>query len=200
MSDTTDQEHSPEDLEAARGQVQPPPVATGPDHAAVAARMATASPDETDVKALLRQMQAQQAAMAAEIARLKAGQAPAGLHPLIGTAQSARDLLAVHFDHNPKPSAGEVLRLADDTVDAAKHAVESGDVSRVRDLGGRLERAARRAHPGSGEHHYYAQALDFIAGHLPRAADTVTGPAPSDAPAVGSDRGSVPVIAGSVTG
>jgi hypothetical protein len=194
---------TPDQLQAAAGTVQAPPVATGPDPDALAAKVATGVPGETDVRELLAQMQAQQNAMAAEIARLRAGGDPSGLHPLAGTAAAAREQLTVHLTHNNllnSPPHAAALRLADDLVDAAGNAVESGDVSQVRDIGGRLERALKRIHPGNGDNHYYRQAVEFVRDHLPDAADTVTAPTPSSAPAVASSQPPARVVAGSVTG
>ena len=191
---------TPDQLAAAGQQVQAPPIPPGPDPDEVAAKAAAASPTETDVHALLTQMQAQQAAMAEEIRRLKAGQAPDGVHPLIGAATSARDLLAVHFDHGGKGNGPEVMRLADDLVDAAGNAVDSGDPAAARQVGQKLDRALMRAHPGGGDHHYFTHALDFIRHAVPDAADTITAPKQTNAPALSSSSGSVPVIQGSVTG
>lgn len=177
-----------------------PPVGVGIAPPLLSSRLAAAGgPAETDTAALLAQMQAQMQALAEQVTRLRQGQAGDGVHPVIGTAASIRDMLAVHFDHNPGPAAGGVLRLADDVTDAARNAVDSGDVSVVRDLGGRLVRALKRNHPGPGDHHWFRQALDFAENHLPEAADTVGAPAPSGAPALGGGAG-VPVVAGSVTG
>jgi hypothetical protein len=178
------------------------PVGTGPDPAALAGKVSAAAPDETDVRELLLRMQQQQDAMAAEITRLKAGGAAAGEHPLIGSAVSARDLIATHLDHGNLrgPDHGAALRLADDTVDAARNAVDSGDTSRVRDLAGRAARALRRIAPVPGENHYYRHALDFLESHIPDAADTVGAPVASGAPAVTSSQPPARVVAGSVTG
>ena len=69
-------------LAAAGGQVQPPPLGTGPDADQLADKAAAGSATEVDVRALLAQMQAQQEALAAEVARLRGSQAPQGEHPL----------------------------------------------------------------------------------------------------------------------
>jgi hypothetical protein len=178
-----------------------PPIGTGPDAGTLTGKVSTALPTEVDVPALLAQMQAQQAAMAAEIARLRAGQAPQGVHPLILAAQDARGLIAAHIDMGGGRNSGpDLLRLADDTVDAAHNAVASGDTGPVRAIAQRLERALKRVHPGAGDHHYFTQAMYMVGDNIPSFADEVTAPSPSSAPALTSDRGSVPVIAGSVTG
>ena len=176
------------------GTQVPPPLLTDRARAA-------AGPAQVDVAALVAQLQAQIAELGKEVRQLRQG-APGGLHPLPGTAKAIRDMLATHFLHRPGDDGAAVLRLADDTVDAAANAVESGDTSTVRDLAGRLERAINRAHPGPGDHHWIRQALDFTRNHLPEAADTVTGPAAGTAPAaaIGSDRPPASVVAGSVTG
>jgi hypothetical protein len=192
---------TPEQAEAATAAQRDgaPPIATGIPPALAARVRSAGGPAETDTAALLSQMQAQMLALAAEVTRLKQGQAGDGAHPLVGTAASIRDMLAVHYDHNPGAAGAPVLRLADDVVDASKNAVESGDVSVVRDLGARLVRALKRNHPGPGDHHWFTQALDFASNHLPEAADTVGAPAPSGAPALGG-AAPAPVVAGSVTG
>lgn len=196
----TEQPWTPDQLKAAGDQVQPPPLGTTLPDDANEQVASSASATEVDVPALLARMQAQQDAMAAEIARLKAGQAPQGDHPLVGVATQARDQLREHFanDDTATDSSG-VMRLADDVVDAAGNAVESGNVGPVRQLGEKMTRALAKIHPGPGDHHYFAQALGFYRDHLPDAADTVTEPSPSPAPAIGGGQ-SVPVVQGSVTG
>lgn len=163
------------------------------------ARIGGAVPAEVDVNALWQQMQDQMNAMAAQIAQLRAGQAPEGEHPLIGVAQEARNQLAIHYAHNPQADGVAVLRLADDLIDASKNSVASGDVSAARALSEKLGRLLRRSHPGPGEHHYFNQAVSMVANHYQDAADTVTGPAPKPAGAV-SGGAPAKVIAGSVTG
>jgi hypothetical protein len=191
--------YTPDQFAAVKDQVQPPPVGTGPAPG-IEGKVSDAIPTVVDVPALLAQMQAQQDAMAAEIKRLQAGQAPTGTHPLIGTATAARDLIAQHFDRGAAGDRGPVLALADDLVDAAKNGVESGDTGPVRQLGQRLERALHRVHPGPGDHHYFANALQMVNAHLIDAADTVTEKAPPPAGALGSDRAPAKVVSGSVTG
>jgi hypothetical protein len=179
---------------------QPPVGAVIPPGLATAAAMSGAAPAEADMKAIIEQMQAQMAALTAKIAAMQAGQAPGGDHPLLATAKSAKDLLATHYQVNPGADGAAVLRLADDLVDAAGNAVDSGDTAAVRQLGDKFTRALNRAHPGAGDHHYFNQALQFVRDHLQDAADLVTEPAPKPAGAVGSDRPAAPVVAGSVTG
>jgi hypothetical protein len=180
-------------------QVQAPPVGTGPDPADLDAKAASASATEVDVTALLAQLQAQQDALTAEVARMRAGRAPEGEHPLIATAAAARGLIAEHFDRGYKGDKAMVLRLADDLTDAAGNAVTSGDTSAVRQVARRLEVELNRIHPGPGDHHYFSNALALTGYHLPLAADTITAPRPSNAPAV-SGGAPVKVVAGSVTG
>lgn len=196
----SDSPFTPGQYQAAAETVQPPPVgATLPDDAAQQVA-GSASATEVDVPALLAQMQAQQAAMAEEIARLRAGQGPQGDHPLVGVAQQAREQLALHFSHDDTTRNPEnVMRLADDLVDAAGNAVESGDPSAARNVGEKLLRALAKVNPGPGDHHYYAQALGFVRDHFPDAADTITEARPSSAPAV-SGGAPAKVVAGSVTG
>lgn len=198
MSDPT---YTDEQLQAARDTVTGPPVGTSPGADDLAAKVSGALPTEVDVVALLAQLLAQQEAMGAEITRLRAGQAPQGVHPLILAAQSARDLIAQHVDMGGGRNQGpDLLRLADDTVDAAGNAVASGDTGPVRSIGRRLERALIRVHPGPGDHHYFTQALAMVGTNLPAFADEITGPAVPAAAALGSSRLPVTVVAGSVTG
>lgn len=196
----SDQPYTDDQLQAVKDQVASPPVGTGPSEADMAAKTAGGSPTEVDVNALLARLQAQQDAMAAEITRLKAGQAPQGEHPLITTAKQARDLIAQHFDNGYKGDGPAVTRLADDMIDAATNAVSSGDTAAVRQVARKLERELNRIHPGPGDHHYFKAALGLVSYHLHNAADTVTEAKPSDAPALGSDRSPARVISGSVTG
>lgn len=192
-------EYTTEQLAAAKDTVTGPPVGTGPSPD-IAGQVSGGTPTEVDVPALLARMQAQQDAMAAEIARLKAGQAPQGEHPLIGTAVQTRGLIATHVERGGGRNEGpQLLRLADDVIDAARNAVDSGDTGPVRQLSQRLERALIRVHPGPGDHHYFTLALSGAGAHMQDAADAVTGPAPASAGAVS---GGTParVIAGSVTG
>lgn len=192
--------YTPDQLQAAAGQVQPPPFGTALPADASQTVAGGAMPTEVDVQALIAQMQAQQQAMNEKIAQLEAERGPAGDHPLIGVAQQARDQLAMHFSHDDtKRDSTAVMRLADDLVDAAGNAVESGDPGPARSVGEKLLRAVKKVNPGPGDHHYYAQAVGFIRDHFPDAADTVTQARPSKAPAVGGGQ-SVAVVQGSVTG
>lgn len=186
-------EYAPEDLEAVREQVQPPPVGTGP-------APFTPSPPppgtvtETDLPALLARMDE----MAKQIAALQSAGAVAGEHPLIAEAKAARDLIGHHFEFHPKMT--ELGRLADDVVDAAVNAVASGDTGAVRKVAAALARELIRRHPGPGDNHYFANALSVVSAGIPNAADTVTAAQPSAAPAIGSSQAPARVVAGSVTG
>jgi hypothetical protein len=194
---------TPEQLAQAGQQIQPPPLGTGPAPDAMAAQVAQGVPTIADVSAILAQMQAQQTAMAAEIQRLRAGQRPSGLHPVIGAANSLKTLLATHFDSGGgRGDKDTVLRLADDVADAASNAFESGETGPLRDLGSKMERALKRIDPGPGENPYYRQAVAFASVHLPDAADTITGPNPDAAPKPAPVSGGAPVnvLQGSVTG
>jgi hypothetical protein len=186
---------TPDQLAAAGAQVQPPPLGTGPDSIDASGASAT----EVDVAALLAQMQAQQDAMAAEIAKLRGSQAPAGEHPLVSTATAARELIATHFDRGYKGDGAAIGRLADDLVDASQNAVQSGDPSAARQVAKKLEVELNRVHPGPGDHHYFKNALALVGYHYPIAADTVTEAQPSNAPAV-SGASAPKIVAGSVTG
>jgi hypothetical protein len=197
--------YTAEQLAQAGQQIQPPPLGTGPDPADLSATVAQGVPTVADISAILAQMQEQQAAMAAEIQRLRAGQRPSGLHPVIGAANSLKDLLATHFDYSlPRGDKDAVLRLADDVTDAASNAFDSGDTGPLRDVSAKLSKALSRIDPGPGEHPYYRQAVAFANVHLPDAADTITGPNPDaqPKPAAVSGAGGKPtqVLQGSVTG
>jgi hypothetical protein len=193
--------YTPEQYASVKDQVTAPPVGVGlPPGVEGQVSGGGAMPTEVDVPALLARLQAQQDAMAAEIARLKSGQPAGGVHPLIGTATAARDLIAQHFDRGGIGDRAGVLALADDLVDAAGNGVESGDTSAVRQIGQRLERALNKVNPGPGDHHYFVNAMQMVRDHLLDAADTVTAPAPSSAGAIGSDRAPAKVVSGSVTG
>lgn len=152
---------------------------------------------DVDVAALLAGIKALQDRVDALEEEKAAG---AGI-PVVAAAETARDLLAVHAAHNPGTDHAEVLRLADDAVDAAKNAADSGDGSELSKIGQRLERAIRRVHPGPGDHHYLNQALGIITDHLPEAVDGLAPKAKSAAVAeVDSGRPPAKVVAGSVTG
>ena len=197
--------YTPEQLAQAGATIQPPPVGTGPAPDDLSAAVAQGVPTIADVSAILAQMQEQQQAMAAEIQRLRAGQKPSGLHPVIGSANSLKNLLATHFDYSlPRGDKDAVLRLADDLADAAGNAFESGEVGPLRDLSAKMSKALERINPGPGENPYYRQAVAFANVHLPDAADTITGPNPDaqPKPVAVSGAGGKPtqVVAGSVTG
>lgn len=123
-------------------------------------------------------------------------------NPLVGTAESLRDVLAAHaartstgVDHAP------ALSLADDLVDAAGNAAESGRLEHVASIGAKLETWLKRHHPGPGDFHDFRQALDFAGVHLADALENYQADAPSSAaPAVTSSRPPARVIAGNVTG
>lgn len=187
------QQYAPEDLAAVKDTVQPPPVGVGINPDDMAAKLTGAMPFQVDVEAMIK------AAVAAEVKRIMAQQGgPAGEHNLIGASRAARELIAHHFEFHPKKD--DLLRLADDLVDASGNAVESGDTAAARGVAGKLERMLLRFHPGPGDHHYFRQALGMVQVHIPDAADTVTEAQPSAAPAIGNQTGGAKVLQGSVTG
>lgn len=190
-------EQAAEATQSQRDEAPPVGASLPPD---AAARVAGAVPAEVDVNALWAQMQDQMAAMQAQIAQLRAGQQPDGAHPASGTAQQVLELLKIHFAHNPHADGAAVLGAAEDLLDAAGNAVDSGDVSVARELATRFERILQRNHPGPGQHFYYNQAVDMAANHVHDALDLITGPAPRPAAAVSSSQPPVKVISGSVTG
>lgn len=177
--------------------VSPPPedeVAAG-----LAARQSAAPAGITSVDA--EKLMAAMAAMQARLDALEAEKRAGATVPLKSEAEVMRDLIRVHAAHNPGTDHAGVLRLADDAVDAAGNAADSGDGSIVHDLAGKLERALVKVHPGPGDHHYFAQALDFARFHLPEAAARVPRkPDREPAAAVSSDRAPATVIQGNVTG
>lgn len=192
MSDPT---YTPEQYAAAAGTVDAPPVGTGPSADDLAAKVPAASATEVDVAALMARMDA----MGAQLAALQAEQGTgAGEHNLIGASLAARDLIATHYEFSPRKD--ELVRLADDLVDAARNAVASGDTGPARTVADRLERKLKMWSPGPGDHHYWTQAFGLVSDHIPDAADTVTAAQPSNAPALGSSSGPAKVVAGSVTG
>jgi hypothetical protein len=190
----TDQ-FTPDQLAAAGAQVQPPPLGTGPADIDASA----ASPTDVDVAALLAKMQAQQDAMAEQIAKLRGSQAPAGESPLVSTATAARELIATHFDRGYRGDGAAIGRLADDLVDASNNAVESGDPTAARQVAKKLETELQRVNPGPGDHHYFKNALALVGYHYPLAADAITEARPSTAPAV-PGAPAPKIVAGSVTG
>jgi hypothetical protein len=120
--------------------------------------------------------------------------------PVTGTAEAMRDLIKTHAAHYPRTDHAAVLALADDTVDAAGNAAQSGDGAVVTQLAARLARALRKVDPGPGDHHYFRQALGFAEVHLPDAAADLKPAQQPAAGAISSDRAPAKVISGSVTG
>jgi hypothetical protein len=146
-----------------------------------AAPMAT----ETDVQALIEQMARQMALMQQQISQLQQDAGDSGEHPLLATARKLRYHLAdVEGSDAHAPGVG----LADDLVEAAGHAVESGDLQHVKGILGRLERWARRTGTRTGDDHHGLAARALIADHLPDQLDAFV-PRPK-APQVG---GGLPV-------
>lgn len=201
MSDPTP---TPDQLAAAADQLRakPAPGVTPPDETSLAAELAArqaaapAGVTDVDVAKLLELIQGMQARVDA----LEAEKASGAAVPVLGTAEALRDLIAVHAAHSPGADHGDVLRLADDAVDAARNAADTGDGSLVVQISQKIARALAKVHPGGGDHHYFRQALGFAEVHLPdAAAQLVPRPAKPSAELT-STRGSVPVLQGSVTG
>jgi hypothetical protein len=130
---------------------------------------------------------------------LEAEKAAGAAVPVVGTAEALRDLISVHASHTPGTDHSDLIRLADDAVDAAKNAAESGDGGPTTDIAAKIARALHRVHPGPGTHHYFQQALGFAEVHLPDAAAELVKK-PAARAAVGSDRAPATVVQGSVTG
>lgn len=175
------------------------PPAAPPPEAEVAAQLAAgqaASPGgvtETDVAKLVAGM----ATMQARLDALEEERAAGAAVPVQATAEALRDILRLH-DSQSSADHGDALRLADDAVDAAKNAAESGDGSQVHVIAGKLARALKRADPGAGDHHWYRQAIGFAEVHLPDAADQLVPK--RTAVASGSTAAPAQVVQGSVTG
>lgn len=202
---------TPEQLAAARAQIQGqstglgPPSAGVPD-ADVAAQLAAGQAaagvdmggtfvDEDAIRALIEQQVRLQVAAALRAA----GAEPPG-EPLVNTAVALRNLLKTQASMSPGIDHAAALGLADDLVDAANNAVESGDVTHVEKIAARLTTWLERlGHPGPGDFHYHRQALDFAKYHIADAAARVQPPAPPMAPLT-STRAPAKVLEGSVTG
>jgi hypothetical protein len=195
---------SRENLAAAAEQLRaaPGPGTAPPSEADVAAGLAAAQAGaprgvtQVDVDALMGMIQGLQDQLNSLQAEKDAGDSA----PVLGTASSLRDLIKVHAAHNPGTDHADVLRLADDAVDAATNAQDSGDGSIVGDIAGKIARALHRVHPGPGDHHYFRQALGFAEVHLPDAAAQLRPRPPQAAAAITSDRAPATVVQGSVTG
>jgi hypothetical protein len=194
---------TPEDLAAAADQLRsaPGPGTAPPDEAQVAADLAAkqaaapAGVTSVDVGQLFAAMKAMQG----QIDQLLAEKQASAAVPVVGVATDLRDLVTQHAAHTPGRDHGDVLRLADDIVDAAANAAQTGDGSILHDLAGKMARALKKVHPGPhGDLHYIAQAADFATDHLPEAAARLVPL--TRAPALASDRAPVPVVQGSVTG
>ena len=194
--------YDPAHLTAAADQVRggPAPQSAWPSDEDLAAQLraqqagAPAGLTDMDVSALLAGIKALQDRVDALEAEKSSG---AGL-PVVNTAQALRDLIATHAAHTPGTDHADLLRLADDAVDAAGNAASSGDGGPLTDISGKIARALQRANPGPGTHHSYQQAVGFAEVHLPDAAAQLV-PKSRAVAAVGSDRPPAPVIQGSVT-
>lgn len=170
------------------------PAAAPPPEAQVAADLAArqaAAPGgitETDVSKLLEGMAAMQERLDALEAERAAGTAPAA----VATAEALRDIIRTHASQS-SADHGDVLRLADDAVEAAGNAAESGDGSQLHVIAGKIARALARVDPGAGDHHWYRQAVGFAGVHLPDAADQLVPKrtAPADQAPAGAITGSV---------
>lgn len=182
---------------AAAPGVSPPPETEVAAGLAAAQASAPAGVTQVDIEALAGMIKSLQD----KVAALEAEKAAGAAAPVLATAETLRDLIAVNAAHHPAADHASLIRLADDAVDAAKNAADSGDGSLVTQIAGKIERALRRVHPGPGDHHYHQQATAFAAVHLPdAAAQLVPRPQQPAAGALGSSGAQVPVIQGSVTG
>lgn len=146
------------------------------------------SVDTDQLLAMIQQMQQQVNAMQDE---RNAGTAD----PVTGTVQTIQDLLIFHGD----PAASE---LGEDLADAAKNGLESGDLSRVTAIGGKLSKYLKRHPPAPGDNHYSRQLGDFVDVHLPESVENYQPPAQArgSLPAGASSGRAPKVIQGNVTG
>lgn len=195
--------YTPDQLAAAAAQMTgaAPSSVTPPSEQEVAADLAAkqagapAGLTDVDVNALLAGIKMLQDRVDA----LEAEKASGAAIPVVNTAEALRDLIATHAAHTPGTDHTDLLRLADDAVDAARNAADSGDGSIVTQLSNRISRALQRVHPGPGTHHWFHQAAGFADVHLPDAAAQLV-PKSKASYSLGSAQGSVPVVQGSVTG
>jgi hypothetical protein len=144
---------------------------------------------EADIKTLFAQIQAMQDRLD-KAERERASSAPPAL---VSTAETLKGYVDVHND----PAAAA---LADDAVEAARNATESGDTSALAKIQAKLAKHLARNPPYPGENHHYRQALDWASNHLPDAIEAFIPPVRSAAVAVGSDRAPAKVVEGSVVG
>lgn len=185
--------------QATAGQHSVTPISVSPPAETEVAKAAVAGglgATEVDVAALLAGIQALQERVQA----LEKEKASGAALPVIATAETLRDLIKTHVAHNPGSDHAALLGLADDAVDAAGNAVTSGDGAILTGLAGKIEKALNRIHPGPGDHHYFRQALDFAAVHLPDAAGNLVKQPAVLAPSLTSDRPPAKVIEGNITG
>jgi hypothetical protein len=150
--------------------------------------------DEDAIRALI------EAQVRAQVtAALRAAGAEAPGDPLVNTAVSLRNLLKTHLSQSPGTDGTVPLALADDLVDAAENAVESGDGSFAEKIAGKIAAwLDRPGNPGPGDFHYYRQAVDFAKYHISDAVALLEPPAGKAA--LTSTRAPVRVLAGNVTG
>jgi hypothetical protein len=192
-----------EQLKAATADMAaaPAPATTPPDEASVAAQLAEHGDGGGVTSVNVDRLLAAISSLQSRVDAMEDEKASQNLPPVVAQAEAARDLLKTHANHNPQTDHSEVLALADDAVDAAGNAVDSGDGTELGKIAARLARAIKRIHPGPGDHHYLNQAQGIVTDHLPESADQLE-PRPSRAPAaqVTSDRPPAKVISGSVTG
>jgi hypothetical protein len=181
----------------------PAPGIAPPDEGSVAAGLAArqaaapAGVTTVDVDALFAGMQAMQQQIDALLAEKASG---AGI-PVQATAESLRELIKTHASQSPGTDHTDLLRLADDAVDAAVNAASSGIGGPVVAIAGKVVKALQKVNPGPGDFHYFRQALGFAEVHLVDAAEALV-PRPARQPAgqVTSSQPPATVIQGSVTG
>lgn len=180
-----------------------PPAVPGqlPDEAAIAAQLqaeaaaGNTGQTETDVNLVIAQLQATVAGLTQQMASLQADAVKGGVHPLLATAKMLRHHLA---DAEHRDSHAPAIQLADDLVDAAGNAVQSGNLEHVTGILKRLDRWSQRNPVPPGESYHARQAHQIIGWHLPDQVDAFV-PAPRAA-GIASSQPPARVVAGSVTG
>ena len=202
-------ELTPDQLEAARVALAAeqaansgPPAETQTDaELGGALAAAGASAADVDVKALLADLLQRQQALEAEVTQLRAQEAAVKAEPVKTTAAALKAAILEHASGkttgNGAIDHSALISLADDAVEAASNAVESGDAGPLAAITARIVRALAKHHPGPGDHHWFRLAQSQAADLQDQAEAIVPRPA---AAAIGSDRAPAKVVEGSVVG
>jgi len=156
---------------------------------------------DVDVNALLAELLSAQQALQAQVNALQAEKAQAKAEPVKTTAAALKAAILEHASGkttgNGAIDHSALISLADDAVEAAGNAVESGDAGPLAAITARIVRALAKHHPGPGDHHWFRQAQSQAADLQDQAEAIVPQRA---AAAVTSDRAPAKVVEGSVVG